>query len=151
MESAVERPQKSSARRSRTQHGARLYGATARSRSYLINAVVGRVAPRAPSRGLEKDWLSLKIGRLGARGATRPTIYELASTVQSPDPSGASCATGELRLTEPRSFGCGFAALGPFVVWNSIGRFNCWTSTRENSAAGRQSRRFPVVPKRCAA
>jgi len=29
--------------------------------------VVGRVAPRASSRGLEKDWLSLKIGRLGAR------------------------------------------------------------------------------------
>src|SRR2546425_7216476 len=50
-------------------------------RAHLINAVVGRVAPRAPSRGLEKDWLSLRIGRLGARGATRPTIYEMASTV----------------------------------------------------------------------
>jgi len=43
-------------------------------RTHLINAVVGRVAPRAPSRNLGKGWLSLKIGRLGARGATRPTI-----------------------------------------------------------------------------
>src|SRR6266487_2795846 len=44
------------------------------------NAVVGRVAPRAPSHTLDKDWLSMKVGRLGARGATRPTIYELASS-----------------------------------------------------------------------
>ena len=46
----------------------------AATRTHLINALVGRVAPRAPLRGLEKDWLALKIGRLGARGATRPTI-----------------------------------------------------------------------------
>jgi len=49
-------------------------------RTHLINAVVGRVAPRALSRNLEKGWLSLKIGRLGARGATRPTVYDMASS-----------------------------------------------------------------------
>ncbi len=41
--------------------------------------MVGRVAPRAPSLELEKDWVSLTIGRLGARGATRPTICEMVS------------------------------------------------------------------------
>src|SRR3989454_11562292 len=107
MESAVERPQKSSARRSRTQNGARLYGATARSRSYLINAVVGRVAPGARSRGLEKDWLSLKIGRLGARGATRPTIYEMASTLTltlnlNPSLSPTLQNSGEIGMTSLR-------------------------------------------------
>jgi len=65
--------------------------------------VVGRVAPRAPSRKLEKGWVSLKIGRLGARGTTRPTIYEMASKNSIADQSGSkvwSCpvkrAGGEL-------------------------------------------------------
>jgi len=44
------------------------------------NAVVGRVAPRAQSSGLKKDWLSLKIGRRGTRGATRPAIHEVVSS-----------------------------------------------------------------------
>jgi hypothetical protein len=48
-------------------------------RTHLINAVVGRVAPRALTRELDKGWPSLEIGRHGARGATRPTIYEMAS------------------------------------------------------------------------
>jgi len=46
---------------------------------HLNNAAVGRVAPRAPSRGLQKAWL--KMGRLGARGATRPTMFAMASTL----------------------------------------------------------------------
>ncbi len=44
-----------------------------------MNAVVGRAAPRAPSRNLVIGSLSRKIGRLGARGATRPTICFSAS------------------------------------------------------------------------
>jgi len=54
------------------------------TKTYLMKPVVGRVAPCAPWHGLEKDRLSFKIGRLGARGATRPTSYEMASTVLSP-------------------------------------------------------------------
>jgi hypothetical protein len=49
------------------------------ARTHLVNAVVGRVALRAPSRKLEQSRLFVNIRRLGARGATRPTIYATAS------------------------------------------------------------------------
>ena len=52
---------------------------TRQTQTYLINAMVGRVAPRAPSRELDKGSPALKVGRLGARGAARPTMYEMAT------------------------------------------------------------------------